>query len=667
MLIESQAVAALTDPLLDRLELPAKGISEDRACLQAAPRHDLLASVDSPEDLRKLDLADLEMLAQEIRETIIRTVSCTGGHLAPSLGVVELTLALHYVFDTPRDQLIWDVGHQSYAHKLITGRREMFGTLRQQGGISGFPKRSESIYDVVEAGHSSTSISYGLGLSAAKNILQKDGKVVAIIGDGSMTAGMAFEALNHAGDLDRDLVVVLNDNEMSISKNVGALSSFLSRKLTGKTSRRLRDHIEERLLALSSVGENILSVLRKSEESLKAFFTPGMLFEAFKFKYVGPISGHNLDDLIVTLQNVREHNHGPVLVHVITTKGKGYAPAESNPGEYHGVGPFDIATGALKKSASTVPSYTKIFGKTLCHLAREDERVVAITAAMPGGTGLQAFADEFPQRFFDAGIAEQHAVTFAAGLAMEGMRPFFAVYSSFMQRALDQLIHDVCLPNLPVTIALDRSGVVGADGPTHHGVFDFSFLRFIPNLSIMAPKDENELQHMLRTALEHSGPVVIRYPRGNGEGVPMDEHFAALPIGKGEILREGDDLLLLPVGNRVYPALAAAEQLAREGISAAVLNPRFLKPLDEELIAHWASRTGRVVTVEDNSALGGFGSAVLEMLSRRGVCLPVKMLGYDDAFIEHASQDTLWRAAGLDSEGIARAGRDLVMKRGCLC
>lgn len=620
----------------------------------------LLATIDSPRDLRRLSLPQMERLAQELRDTIIATVAQTGGHLAPSLGVVELTIALHYVFDTPRDRLVWDVGHQAYAHKLLTGRRDRFATLRQYKGLSGFPKRGESEYDTVEAGHSSTSISYGLGMAAAKALRTEPGKVVAIIGDGSMTAGMAFEGLNHAGDLGRDLVVVLNDNEMSISKNVGALSSFLSRKLTGKMVRRLRDHIEERLLALSSVGENILTVLRKSEESIKGFFTPGMLFEALKFKYVGPIPGHELEDLIATLHNVRDHNHGPVLVHVITTKGKGYKPAETHPGDYHGIGPFDVVTGAPKKNANAPVSYTKVFGETLCRLARQDKRVVAITAAMPGGTGLLPFSAEFPERFFDVGIAEQHAVTFAAGLALEGLRPFFAVYSSFMQRALDQLIHDVCLPNLPVVIALDRSGVVGADGPTHHGVFDLSFLGFIPNLTVMAPKDENELQRMLFTALQHDGPVVFRYPRGSGEGVALDATFEPLTIGQGELLKEGKDALLLPVGNRVYPARVAASRLAEQGIDVAVINPRFLKPLDSELIATWARQTGRVVTIEDNSVRGGFGSAVLQMLNDRGLHLPLTMLGYDDRFVEHGPQATLWHNAGIDADGIVRTVQALL-------
>ena len=619
----------------------------------------LLDTIDSPEDLRKLDLDALEKLALEVREKIISTVSETGGHLAPCLGVVELTLALHYVFQTPKDKLVWDVGHQCYTHKLITGRRDKFHTLRQYGGISGFPKRAESEYDVVETGHSSTSISYSLGLATAKEIKNDDSKVIAIIGDGSMTAGLAFEGLNHAGDLDKDLIVILNDNEMSISPNVGAMSSFLSRKLTSKSMRRLKNHVEERLKSLSSVGENILTVLRKSEESLKGFFTPGMLFEALKFEYIGPIPGHELEGLIETLQNVRDNSHGPVLIHVLTTKGKGYEPAETNPGDYHGLGPFEIATGKPKPSSGPV-SYTSVFGRTICTLAEADKRVAAITAAMPAGTGLLDFSKQFPDRFFDVGIAEQHAVTFAAGLAMEGMRPVVTVYSTFMQRALDQIIHDVCLPDLPVTFALDRGGVVGDDGPTHHGVFDLSFLRFIPNLTVMAPKDENELRHMLYTSVTGDGPCAIRYPRGSGEDVILDEKFTALPLGRGELLREGKDVLLLPIGNRVYPALEAAEGLAKLGIDAAVINPRFIKPLDNELIGKWAQTCGRVVTVEDNVKKGGFGSAVLQMLHELHLTLPVRTLGYGNKFIDQAPQKLLWKDAGIDAAGIIKGALEVM-------
>ncbi|PIE56450.1 MAG: 1-deoxy-D-xylulose-5-phosphate synthase [Desulfobulbus propionicus] len=614
----------------------------------------LLDSIDSPADLRQLNTAEMEVLAQEIRETIIQTVSKNGGHLAPSLGVVELTLALHYVFNTPTDKLVWDVGHQTYAHKLITGRRDRFSTLRQPQGLSGFPKRAESEYDVVETGHSSTSISYSLGMTTAQELKDEAGKVIAIIGDGSMTAGLAFEGLNQAGHLDKDLIVVLNDNEMSISPNVGAMSSFLNKRLTGKAMRQIRDHVEERLMALSSVGENILTMLRKSEINLKNLFTPGILFEAFKFSYIGPIPGHDLNTLIKTMKNVRDHSHGPVLLHVITTKGKGYKPAESNPGAYHGVGPFTVETGRPKASTNPKPAYTKIFGETICRLAEEDSRITAITAAMASGTGLVPFSEKFAKRFFDVGIAEQHAVTFAAGLATSGMRPVVAVYSTFMQRAVDQVVHDVCIPNLPVTFALDRAGVVGDDGPTHHGVFDLSFLRVIPNMTVMAPKDENELQHMLYTATATPGPTVIRYPRGTGLGVELDKEFTLLTRGKGELLREGRDILLLPVGNRVYPALEAAEDLEKLGISAAVINPRFITPLDNELIADWASTTGRVITIEDNVKNGGFGSAVLQMLAEQHLNLPVRVLGYASTFVEQAPQAELWKNAGIDTAGIIR-------------
>ncbi len=621
----------------------------------------LLDAIDSPEDLRRLDLKALKKLAGQLREKIITTLSETGGHLAPSLGVVELTIAIHYVFQTPKDKLVWDVGHQSYAHKLLTGRRDSFHTLRQYQGISGFPKRAESEYDVVETGHSSTSISYSLGLAAARELQDIDNKVIAVIGDGSMTAGLAFEGLNNAGDLDKNLIVILNDNEMSISPNVGAMSSFLSRKLTSKTIRSLRDHVEERLKSLSSVGENILSVLRKSEESIKGFFTPGMLFEALKFSYVGPIPGHDLGDLIETLQNVRDNSHGPVLIHVLTTKGKGYLPAETNPGNYHGVGPFSLETGKTAPSSGSI-SYTEVFGNTISALARKDKRITAITAAMPAGTGLLDFAEEFPDRFFDVGIAEQHAVTFAAGLAMSNMRPVVAVYSTFMQRALDQVIHDVCLPNLPVTFALDRGGVVGDDGPTHHGVFDLSMLRFIPNLNVMAPKDENELQQMLFTSINGNAPCAIRYPRGSGENVTMDKEFKTLPLGRGELLRSGEDVLLLPIGNRVYPALEAADGLAKLGIAAAVINPRFIKPLDNELIGDWAATCGRVVTVEDNVKKGGFGSAIIQMLHELHLILPVRTLGYGNKFIDQAPQERLWRNAGIDAAGIIQGTLE-VMKQ----
>ena len=621
-----------------------------------------LKDIHSPQDLRTLSVPELELIARDIREIIINTVAETGGHLAPSLGVVELTLALHYVFNTPEDKLIWDVGHQCYAHKLVTGRQAQFSTLRQYKGMSGFPKFEESDYDALETGHAGTSISAALGMSLAKDLKGDSSRVLAVIGDGSMTTGMAFEALNQAGHLDKNLIVILNDNEMSISPNVGALSSFLNRKMTGKTISQLRNHIATKLRDMPGIGDNILSVLKKSEENLKSFFTPGMLFEALKFYYVGPIPGHELEDLIATLENVRDNLDGPVLVHVLTTKGKGYKPAEEKPGNYHGVGPFDLKTGIPRPTGESV-SYTKVFGDTMTKVARSDRRVVAISAAMPAGTGLSGFAKEFPDRFFDVGIAEQHAVTFAAGLALEGMLPVVAIYSSFFQRSLDQIIHDVCLPNLPVTLAIDRGGVVGDDGPTHHGVFDISFLRFIHNLTFMAPKDEDELQHMLHTAIFHHAPCAVRYPRGAGEDVVLSGSLKKLEIGKGELLRQGKGILLLPVGNRVYPALRAAEGLQKVGIDAAVINPRFIKPMDGDLISHWAEATGRIITIEDNVRQGGWGSAVLELLSARHLFhIKTMILAHPDHFIEHGPQKTLWKNSGIDSPSIISAAMELMKK-----
>ncbi|MCP3890908.1 MAG: 1-deoxy-D-xylulose-5-phosphate synthase [Desulfobulbaceae bacterium] len=619
----------------------------------------LLENVESPKDIREFSIAQLEELAQDLRDTIVQTVSRTGGHLAPSLGVVELTIALHYIFDTPNDKIIWDVGHQSYAHKLLTGRREQFATLRQYKGMSGFPKTKESEYDAFETGHSSTSISAATGITLAKALKDCSQKAIAVIGDGSMTAGMAFEALNHAGHLDKDLIVVLNDNEMSISPNVGALSNFLSRKLTGKTMSRVKAHLVEKL-GISDVGENILNILRKSEESFKSFFTPGMLFEAFKFNYIGPIDGHNLEDLLETLETVRDTSQGPMLIHVLTKKGKGYEPAEINPDIFHGIGPFDIVSGKPHTSNGPV-TYTKVFGDTLARMAQTDKRIVAISAAMTSGTGLVKFAEEFPDRFVDVGIAEQHALTFAAGLASEGLRPVVAIYSSFYQRALDQIIHDICIPGLPVTLAIDRAGVVGDDGPTHHGVFDLSFLSFIPNMVIMAPKDEDELRHMLFTAVNHNGPTAIRYPRGAGHDVELSEKLQPLEIGKGELLAEGDDILLLPIGNRVYSALKAADGLKKIGIGAAVINPRFVKPLDGDLIAHWARHTSKMITIEDNVRQGGFGSSVLELLSRSDLSgVKTRLLGHPDNFVEHGPQKTLWKNSGIDAPSIIQTAIQLM-------
>ena len=508
----------------------------------------LLSSIETPGQLKSLTQQQLLQLVEEIRARIIGTVAENGGHLAPSLGVVELTMALHYVFDAAYDRFIWDVGHQAYAHKLLTGRQKEFGSLRQYGGISGFPKRSESRYDAYGTGHSSTSISAGLGISVANHLKGSSARAIAVIGDGSMTGGMAFEGLNNAGDLARNLIVVLNDNEMSISPNVGALSSYLSRKLSGKTLMYLKREMEVLLKSIPGIGANILQVLRRSVDSLISFFTPGMLFQALEFQYIGPINGHRLDRLIETFEIARNVD-GPVLIHVLTKKGKGYEPAEKDPTSFHGLGAFDIATGKSLNSGGL--SYTKVFGKAMKKLADENPKLIGITAAMIEGTGLDCFAQTYPDRFFDVGIAEQHAVTFAAGLATEGFKPVVAIYSTFLQRAYDQILHDVCLQNLPVVFAMDRAGIVGEDGPTHHGLFDLSYLRSMPNMVLMAPKDENELQHMLKTAVDHNGPAAVRYPRGNVIGVPLDDELRSLPIGKGELLRPGKDLVIVAIGSTV--------------------------------------------------------------------------------------------------------------------
>jgi 1-deoxy-D-xylulose-5-phosphate synthase len=611
----------------------------------------LLPSIDSPRDLDALSLLQLEQLATEIRELIIATCAANGGHLAPSLGVVELTLALHRVFRSPEDRIVWDVGHQAYAHKIITGRRDLFPTLRRLDGISGFPKRAESPHDVFDVGHSSTSISAALGMAVGRDLGNRRNKVVAVIGDGSMTGGIAFEGLDHAGHLNKDLVVILNDNEMSIAENVGALSNFLSRTITSEFVHKIKKDMESFLEGLDEFGMGALKVAKRAEESLKGIFTPGMLFEAFGFEYIGPIDGHDIRRLQETLEKVRNFDDA-VLIHVLTRKGKGYGPAEKNPSLFHGIGPFERESGRVIKGKGGAASYTAIFGDTVCRLAADDDAIVAMTAAMPDGTGLGRFSREFPERFFDVGIAEQHGVTFAAGLAADGLKPVFAVYSSFLQRAYDQVVHDVCLQNLPVVFAIDRAGVVGSDGPTHHGVFDLSYLRHLPNLTLMAPRDENELQHMLFSALQYGSPTALRYPRGNGIGVPLDQVLHPIPRGKGELLRGGEHGALLAVGTMVYPALQAARVLAGEGIDLAVVNARFIKPLDQDLILEMAD-TGYLVTIEENVLQGGFGTAVLELLeenNRRGVT--VIRLGYPDRFIEQGEQGELLQRYGLSVDGI---------------
>lgn len=616
-----------------------------------------LNKINSLDDLSGLDMDELEVLAGDIRELIIEVVSKNGGHLAPSLGVVELTLALLRVFDPRQDRIIWDVGHQAYAYKILTGRRDRFSTLRQLDGISGFPRISESELDAFGVGHSSTSISAGLGMAVARDILGRSNKVVSVIGDGSMTAGLAYEGLNQAGDLDRDLVVVLNDNEMSIARNVGALSSYLSRKLSSRWVVRLKKDIESWMRQIPRIGNELAEYARRSEDSLKSFFTPGMLFEAFKFNYLGPIDGHNIKSLVDVFTQVRDLQ-GPVLVHVTTKKGKGYAPAEENPTYFHGVGGFEPQTGACKKkSGGGAPSYTKVVGDYLCRLAEENENIVAITAAMPEGTGLGKFEEKFPDRFFDVGICEQHAVTFAAGLATQGFHPVLAIYSTFLQRSYDQIIHDVCLQNLPVTFCLDRGGLVGEDGPTHHGAFDLSFMRHIPNMALMAPKDEAELKRLMLTCMETNGPCAIRYPRGVGVGVEIPPETDPVPLGEGEILLEGGDVLIIALGSRVCPALQAAGELEKENISAGVFNARFVKPLPEKQLLMLFSEYKNVVLAEENALQGGFSSAVLEFVADRGALNGhrIKRVGIGDFFIEHGKQKELRRRYGLNSRGIKEA------------
>lgn len=622
----------------------------------------LLDKINSPEDLKKLPLDSLPKLAEELREFIIEAVSKTGGHLASNLGTIELTIALHYIFDTPKDKIIWDVGHQAYAHKILTGRRDEFHTLRQYGGISGFLRREESIYDAYNAGHASTAISAALGMAEARDKKKEKHKVVAVVGDGSLSGGVAFEGLNQAGHLKRDFIVILNDNEMSISGNVGALSAYLSRVLTGQVYSRFRKDTKSVLETIPGIGEHMLKTMSRFEDAFRKFLAPGMLFEDLGFKYVGPIKGHNIPLLIRTLKNVKRLDR-PILIHVITKKGKGYEPAEKEPIFYHGVSKFDPKTGEVEKKSGP-PSYTSVFSKAMIKLARVDEKIIGITAAMPEGTGLDAFAKEFPDRFYDVGIAESHATLFSSGLALEGFKPVIAIYSTFLQRAFDALVHDVSIMNIPVTFAMDRAGIVGEDGPTHHGAFDLTYLRSLPNMVLMAPKDENEMQHMLKTAVEYPGPAAVRYPRGKGEGVELDEELCAINIGEAEELKTGKDAAILAIGNMVYPALRAAEELEREGINVAVINARFVKPLDREMIIKIAKEIGLILTVEENMLQGGFGSAVLELLEQGNIgSAVVKRMGIPDKFVEHGAPGLLREKYGLCKEGIAEGVRSLLGTR----
>jgi 1-deoxy-D-xylulose-5-phosphate synthase len=606
----------------------------------------LLDTLDSPADLRALPLADLPKLAAELREFLVTSVSHTGGHLASNLGTVELTIALHYVFDTPRDRIVWDVGHQTYPHKILTGRRAAMAGLRQGGGIAGFPRRAESEYDAFGAGHSSTSISAALGMAEAFHQLGSDQRAVAVIGDGAMTAGMAFEALNNAGATDLPLLVVLNDNDMSISPNVGALNNYLARLMSGKFYAAARRAGEKVL----SVAPPIRELAKRAEEHMKGMVTPGTLFEEFGFNYIGPIDGHDLDVLLDTLSNIKELN-GPQFLHIVTKKGKGYEPAETNPCLYHGVSRFDPAAGVAEKSGSK-PTYTQVFGDWLCDMAAADARLVGITPAMREGSGLVRFSQDYPKRYFDVGIAEQHALTFAAGLACEGIKPVVAIYSTFLQRAYDQLIHDIALQNLPVMLAIDRAGLVGADGPTHAGSFDLSFLRCIPNMLIAAPSDENECRRLLTTAFLHDGPSAVRYPRGSGIGAAIESGLEAVEIGKGVVRRRGHDVAFVAFGSLVAPALAAAEAL-----DASVADMRFVKPLDVDLLRELAQGHRLLVTLEENTVSGGAGAGVAEALSKLGLDVPVLHLGLPDSFIEHGDAVKMLAGCGLDAAGIEQAVR----------
>jgi 1-deoxy-D-xylulose-5-phosphate synthase len=603
----------------------------------------LLETIASPADLRRLPAAKLTALAQELRQFLIQSVATRGGHFAAGLGTVELTIALHYVFNTPDDRLVWDVGHQAYPHKVLTGRRDKLHTIKQDAGLAPFPTRSESEYDTFGVGHSSTSISAALGMAVAAAQRGEDRRVVAIIGDGALTAGMAFEALNHAGSLPADLLIVLNDNDMSISENVGALSNYLARALSGKMYSHLRESGKKVLRQMPTVWE----LARRSEEHLKGMVLPGTLFEEMGFNYIGPIDGHDVKALVNTLRNLQKLK-GPQFLHVVTRKGKGYAPAEADPIKWHGPGPFDPASGMIFKEASTGPSYSQIFGKWLCDMAERDPAIVGITPAMREGSGLVEYSKRFPARYFDVAIAEQHAVTLAAGMAVEGLKPIVAIYSTFLQRAYDQLIHDVALQNLPVVFAVDRAGLVGSDGATHQGSYDLSFLRCIPNMTIMAPADENECRQMLYTGTTLNSPSVIRYPRGTGPGVPIAVEMTALPVGQAQLRREGrSGLAILAFG-----ALVDSAQKIAERLDATIVNMRFVKPLDEKLVVSIAARHRAVITIEENAISGGAGSGVGELLTAAGLQLPMLHIGIPDRFIEHGTRDTCLARAGLDLAGL---------------
>ena len=611
----------------------------------------LLGQIDSPQDLKKLSVEELPLLAREIRDTLLETISETGGHLSSNLGVVELTMAMHYVFDSPKDKFVWDVGHQSYVHKLLTGRRDRFSTLRQQGGLCGFTRREESEHDHWNCGHGGTSISAALAFAQARDLKKEDNKVLAVIGDGSLTAGMAFEGLNHTGHIQNDMIVVLNDNEMSISANVGGMSAHLSKIMTGQVMLKIKQEVGQLLLAVPGIGKEISRYAHKIDEAIKGVFIPGRLFEDLGFRYVGPIDGHDVEELINAFNSVKDLK-GPTLMHVITRKGKGYEQAEEKADVWHGAKPFDISTGVFHKKKSN-PAYTAVFAGALIELAKEDDKIIGITAAMPDGTGISKFGKEFPDRTFDVGMAEQHGVAFAGALSIEGFRPVAAIYSTFLQRAYDQVVHDICLMNLSVTFALDRAGIVGEDGATHQGLYDIAFLRTLPNMVVMAPKDENELRHMLKTAIYHQGPAALRYPRGSGLGVPLDPEMKELEIGKGEVIQDGSDIAIFAYGHTVEWAQKVADKFEKEGVSVAVINARFAKPVDKELIVKYALKTRCLITTEEHSLKGGFGSAVLEALQEEQVVnIPVKCIGLGDIVLEHGSPGVQRKNLKLDPEGM---------------
>lgn len=619
----------------------------------------LLEYINKPEQLHTLNIDQLEQLAGELREYIIKTVSQTGGHLAPSLGAVELTLALYSTFHLPVDKVVWDVGHQAYAHKILTGRREQFKKLRQKGGITGFPCRKESAYDAFGVGHASTSISGALGMVAARDILGRGEHIIAVIGDGAMTGGEAFEALNHAGDLKKNLIVVLNDNGMSIDCNVGAMSEYLSKIRVAPQYRQVKEDLKGFLRSIPHIGDTVVKTAEYLKDGMRAVLVPGEIFEEMGFVYVGPIDGHNISAMKDVFERVRLID-GPVLVHVHTKKGKGYLPAELQPDKFHGVGKFDIPSGKVIKASGKPPTYTSVFSDAIVTLAEKNTSIAAITAAMPEGTGLKRFSELYPERYFDVGIAEEHAVTLAAGMATAGIHPVVAIYSSFAQRSYDQLMHDVCLQNLPVTLCLDRAGLVGADGATHHGAFDLSYLRTMPGMVIMAPKDENELRNMLYTAVNYEGPAAVRYPRGEGIGVPLDEDFTELEIGRAEIVRDGGSIAILAVGTMVSVACKTAELLLKRGINCTVVNMRFIKPLDKECILQMADKMEAIVTMEENVLNGGFGSAVVELLADEGRSIPVLRFGIPDEFIEQGTQSELREQCGLTPEQMSEKINDML-------